>query len=113
MDFKEYQKLSKRTANYPNIGTKKEDAFLYPILGLAGESGEVVEKIKKIFRDDKGVLKEERKEMIKKELGDVLWYLAQVATELNLSLDDIAKSNIKKLSSRLIRGKISGNGDER
>ncbi len=113
MDFEEYQKLSRKTANYPNIGAKKEDAFLYPILGLAGASGEGLEKIKKIFRDDKGVLKEERKEMIKKELGDVLWYLAQVATELNLSLNDIAESNIKKLSSRLIRGKISGDGDER
>jgi len=113
MEFKEYQKLSRRTASYPNIGKKEEDKFLYPVLGLLGESGEVAEKIKKLFRDEEGVLNQERKESVKKELGDVLWYLTQIATELNLDLEDIAKENIDKLYSRLERGKLKGEGDER
>lgn len=113
MDFQEYQKLSRRTAKYPNIGKKEEDNFLYPVLGLLGESGEVAEKVKKLFRDDAGVLSEERKEMIKKELGDVLWYLSQIATDFKLDLDEIARNNIEKLYSRLERDKIQGDGDNR
>ncbi len=113
MDFKEYQKLSRRTAKYPNIGKNETDNFLYPVLGLLGESGEVAEKVKKLFRDDQGILSEERKENIKKELGDVLWYLSQIATDFNLDLDDIAKDNIEKLYSRLERDKIKGDGDNR
>lgn len=113
MDFNEYQKVSRRTAKYPNLGKKKEDNFLYPVLGLLGEAGEVAEKVKKMYRDDNGVLTPERKDLIKKELGDVLWYLAQIATELEMELDDVAKTNIEKLSSRLDRDKILGDGDER
>ncbi len=113
MDFNEYQKISRRTAEYPNIGSKKEDNFLYPLLGLLGETGEVAEKVKKLFRDDKGNLTAERKELIKKELGDVLWYLAQVSTDLGLELEDIAKSNLEKLNSRQKRDLLHGDGDER
>jgi NTP pyrophosphatase (non-canonical NTP hydrolase) len=109
MDFKDYQKLSRKTAIYPN----KDKNFIYPTLGLAGESGEVAEKIKKVIRDNNGVVDDKRKEELKKELGDVLWYLSQIATELNLSLEEVALFNIEKLSSRLERGKISGSGDNR
>jgi NTP pyrophosphatase (non-canonical NTP hydrolase) len=109
MDFKEYQEKSRKTAIYPNIG----DNFIYPTLGLAGEAGEVAEKIKKVIRDKGGVVDDETRELIKKELGDVLWYVSQLATELKLSLDDIGETNIKKLYDRLERGKISGNGDSR
>ncbi|MCX6764812.1 MAG: nucleoside triphosphate pyrophosphohydrolase family protein [Candidatus Nealsonbacteria bacterium] len=109
MDFKEYQKLSRKTAIYPN----KDKNFIYPTLGLAGESGEVAEKVKKVIRDNNGVFDEKRKEELKKELGDVLWYLSQIATELNLSLEEVALFNIEKLSSRQERGKISGSGDNR
>ena len=109
MTFEEYQKLSRKTALYPN----KDKNFIYPTLGLCGESGEVAEKIKKVLRDDDGVLNEGKKEELKKELGDVLWYLAQIATESGLSLNEIASLNIEKLSSRLERGKISGSGDNR
>lgn len=94
---------------YPEIGKN----FIYPTLGLAGESGEVAEKIKKVIRDKNGVADEETKEMIKKELGDVLWYVAQLATELGLSLDEIAENNITKLASRLERGVLQGSGDNR
>ncbi|MFC1788034.1 nucleoside triphosphate pyrophosphohydrolase family protein [Patescibacteria group bacterium] len=109
MTFEEYQKESKKTALYPSIGK----SYVYPTLGLANEAGEVAGKVKKIFRDNEGKLDEERKEMLKKELGDVLWYLSQVATELDLTLDEIAKYNLDKLFSRLDRGTIQGDGDDR
>lgn len=109
MEFKDYQKLSRKTAIYPNLGKN----FIYPTLGLVGEAGEVAEKIKKVLRDNQGVLDKKRKEEIKKELGDVLWYLAQLSTELDLSLEEIAKINLKKLASRRKRGKLCGEGDNR
>jgi len=110
MTFEEYQNLSKKTAKYPAVLGKN---FVYPTLGLAGETGEVVEKVKKIFRDNDGEVSEETKKEIAKELGDVLWYLSQVATELGISLEEVAQGNIEKLFSRLERDKISGNGDNR
>ena len=109
MNFEEYQKKSRETAFYPNAG----ENFIYPTLGLSGEAGEVAEKIKKVIRDKNGVMNDEERENIKKELGDVMWYVAQLATELDLSLDDIAQKNIEKLYSRLERGKINGSGDNR
>lgn len=109
MDFETYQKQSRRTALYPNNGSN----FIYPTLGLVGESGEVAEKIKKVLRDKNGLVDENTKMEIKKELGDVLWYLSQLATELNLSLDDIANDNLQKLFSRMERNKIHGEGDNR
>ena len=109
MDFHDYQTKSRKTAGYPAIG----HGVIYPTLGLANEAGEVAGKIKKVFRDKDGQISEETREALKAELGDVLWYIAQVATELNLSLDDIAESNIAKLYSRLERGKIRGEGDNR
>ncbi|HBO16468.1 MAG: hypothetical protein UR69_C0003G0080 [Candidatus Moranbacteria bacterium GW2011_GWE2_35_2-] len=109
MNFNEYQNKSRKTAIYPDAGSN----FVYPTLGLSGEAGEVAEKIKKVIRDKNGKIDQETKEMIKKELGDVLWYVAQLATELGLTMDDIAEHNIKKLYSRLERGKICGDGDNR
>ena len=109
MNFEEYQKKSRKTALYPNVGKN----FVYPTLGLSGEAGEVAEKIKKVIRDKNGVMDDESREMIEKELGDVLWYVSQIATELGLELDEVAQNNIEKLYSRLERGKIGGSGDER
>ncbi len=77
------------------------------------EAGELAGKVKKIFRDKHGEISETDREALKYELGDVLWYLAQIATELNLSLDDIAQANIEKLMSRLERNQIRGEGDYR
>lgn len=111
MNFKEYQKKSRKTAVYPK--SKYCDGIFYPTLGLSGEAGEVAEKVKKVLRDDNGVVTKEKKEELKKELGDVLWYVSQIATDLKLSLDDIAKTNLEKLSSRLKRGKLKGSGDNR
>ncbi|HOF79693.1 MAG TPA: nucleoside triphosphate pyrophosphohydrolase family protein [bacterium] len=109
MEFKEYQQQSHKTAVYPVIG----QGFVYPALGLAGESGEVVEKIKKIFRDQQGIVGDEQRQAVAKELGDVLWYLAQLATELDLDLNQVAQDNLDKLFSRQQRGQLHGSGDER
>ena len=73
----------------------------------------MVEKIKKLFRDDNGVLTAERKAILEKELGDVLWYLTQIATDAGLSLEAVARGNLEKLFSRKERGKIVGDGDNR
>ena len=109
MDFNDYQTKSRLTAQFPSIG----HPVIYPVLGLVNEAGEVAGKIKKVFRDKDGQISEEIRDALKAELGDVLWYLAQVATELDLSLDEIAEYNIDKLMDRLERGKIKGNGDNR
>lgn len=109
MEFNEYQQKSRQTAVYPIIG----QGFVYPALGLAGESGEVVEKIKKIFRDQQGMVGDEQRQAVAKELGDVLWYLAQLATELDLDLNQVAQDNLDKLLSRQQRGQLHGSGDER
>lgn len=109
MDFTTYQTKSRKTAKYPAIG----HPVIYPALGLVNEAGEVAGKIKKVFRDTEGQISEETREALKAELGDVLWYIAQVATELDLSLDDIAEYNIAKLYDRMERGKIKGDGDNR
>jgi NTP pyrophosphatase (non-canonical NTP hydrolase) len=109
MDLDEYQKQARATARYPVIG----HPVIYPALGLTNEAGEVAGKIKKIFRDKNGIIDEGDILALQSELGDVLWYLAQVSTELGLSLDEIAAHNIVKLQDRLSRGKIHGDGDER
>jgi NTP pyrophosphatase (non-canonical NTP hydrolase) len=109
MNFSEYQTKSRRTAVYPSIG----HPVIYPTLGLANEAGEVAGKIKKVFRDKDGEISPETRDALKAELGDVLWYLAQVSTELGLSLDDVAEYNILKLQDRLQRGVVRGDGDSR
>ena len=109
MNFDNYQTEARKTAIYPN----KDNNFIYPTLGLVGESGEVAEKIKKILRDKNGKLDYESKLAIKKELGDVLWYISNLCNELEFSLCDVARTNLEKLKLRLSEGKISGSGDER
>ncbi|HQV95416.1 MAG TPA: nucleoside triphosphate pyrophosphohydrolase family protein [Anaerolineales bacterium] len=109
MNFTDYQTKSRGTAKYPVIG----HGVIYPTLGLVNEAGEVAGKIKKVFRDKDGEISAETREALKAELGDVLWYISQVATELDLSLDEIAEANIAKLLDRLERGKIKGDGDNR
>jgi NTP pyrophosphatase (non-canonical NTP hydrolase) len=110
MELSEYQRLSRRTAEYP----RGAGAWLsYPALGLAGEAGEVAEHAKKAIRDDAGQVSEERRGAMAKELGDVLWYVSQLATELGLELEEIAETNLQKLLSRQRRGVLSGSGDER
>jgi len=109
MDFDKYQKIASSTAIYP----KSEHALWYPALGLAGESGEVADKIKKVMRDHNGVLTEKAKHELVKELGDVLWYLSMLALEMKINLNEVAEKNIIKISSRKKRGVLKGEGDNR
>jgi NTP pyrophosphatase (non-canonical NTP hydrolase) len=107
--FSEYQRLSRETAIYPDLGNN----IAYPALGLCGEAGETAEKVKKAMRDDGGTLTEERRAAIGAELGDVLWYAAQLATEAGLELEEIAVANLEKLASRQRRSVLQGSGDTR
>ncbi len=113
MDFTEYQKKSRVTAKYPNVG----DNLPYLGLGIAGESGEVADKIKKLIRDEYFTsvqnLTTEQKKPIATELGDVLWYISQLATELGFTLEEVAEMNIEKLYSRMDRETLGGSGDNR
>jgi NTP pyrophosphatase (non-canonical NTP hydrolase) len=109
VDISEYQRRSRATAVYPDAG----ENLAYPALGLCGEAGEAAEKVKKAMRDDGGVLTDERREALAAELGDVLWYVAQLATEAGLDLGEIAGENLAKLLSRQERGVLQGSGDTR
>ncbi|HEX3790577.1 MAG TPA: nucleoside triphosphate pyrophosphohydrolase family protein [Pseudonocardiaceae bacterium] len=106
MHFNEFQDKSRATVVYPNEGSN----YVYPVLGLMSEAGEVADRVKRIDRDDAGVVTAEKRQEIASELGDVLWYVAQVATEFKLSLDDVAAGNMAKLSSRHERGTLNGFG---
>ena len=109
MLLNDYQLESRSTARYPNAG----DNLIYPTLGLTGEAGEVADKVKKLIRDRGGVVDEHFREDVALELGDVLWYLAQLATELGLSLEEVASANLSKLKRRSQRGTLQGEGDHR
>jgi len=106
MELNEYQKEAKKTAIYPS-------PIIYPALGLCGEAGEVAEKVKKVLRDNKGLFTDEKLKEIAKELGDVLWYISNTASDIGFSLEEVAQGNIDKLKSRQQRDKISGSGDNR
>ncbi|WP_243094265.1 nucleoside triphosphate pyrophosphohydrolase family protein [Thermus thalpophilus] len=108
MTFNTYQEEAKKTALYPEAYR-----LLYPTLGLVGEAGELANKVKKVLRDQGGTLTPEAREAILQELGDVLWYVAQVATDLGESLDAVAQANLAKLRSRQARGTLGGSGDHR
>jgi len=109
MNFETYQINARKTAIYPSLGSN----YVYPTLGLVGESGEVAEKVKKVIRDKNGIFDEETLIGLKKELGDVLWYVSNICSELNFSLEDIAEENLLKLEKRSFEGKIKGSGDNR
>ena len=109
MDFKTYQIKARLTAQYPNLGSNN----IYPTLGLVGEAGEVAEKVKKVIRDKKGIFDKESKIGIKKELGDVLWYLSNLCDEFGFDFEEVAIQNLQKLKLRAAKGRISGSGDDR
>lgn len=108
MDLKVYQEEAIKTAIYEQ-GVR----VMYPALGLCGEAGEVANKVKKIFRDDGGVVSDEKRQQIKGEIGDCLWYLAGLSRDLGVSLDEAAEENIAKLHARAARGTLQGSGDNR
>ncbi len=107
-NFEDYSEVALSTS----LNLAKSD-ITYPVLGICGESGEVAEKIKKIIRDKGGVVSEQDKLEIGKELGDVLWYINRLAWGLGFSLREVAQLNIDKLLSRRERNVLSGSGDNR
>tara|TARA_Y100001963_G_scaffold49041_1_gene68915 strand:+ start:470 stop:808 length:339 start_codon:yes stop_codon:yes gene_type:complete len=106
LDFNKYQIETRKTKIY-------SDDIIYPSLGLSGEVGELMNQIKKIYRDDNGKINFVRKQNLTKEIGDVMWYIARVADDLNIDLTEAVELNLKKLNSRMERGKIGGSGDYR
>ena len=108
MTFKEYQNEAVKTAIYGE-GQK----IIYPALGLGNEAGEVQGKIKKVLRDNDGIFGEKEIAAISDEISDVLWYMAALCADLEISLEDVAINNIKKLRDRQARGVIQGSGDQR
>ena len=107
-DLDMYQKVAITTAIYP-----REQAIIYPTLGLTGEAGEVANKVKKIIRDGSNSKDERLVSEIKSEIGDCLWYIAVLASDFDIKLSDIASSNLEKLANRKKNGTIHGSGDNR
>lgn len=107
-DFNHFQIESRKTAIYP-----ESLKGIYPVLGLCGETGEVAEKVKKLYRDSQGIVTPEFRQALMMELGDVLWYIANIASDYTISLDDIAQANLIKLKDRRARSVLGGEGDER
>lgn len=110
MTFDEYQNKAHSTSMDTDIGGCR---LTYPVLKLAGEAGEVAEKLGKIHRDSQGVVTGVARYELSKELGDVLWYIAEICTQLDLPLESVAKTNLLKLADRQRRGVIGGSGDDR
>ncbi len=110
MTFKEYEDFARTTAIYP-----RDKKIIYPAFGLAGEVGEIMEKFKKIMRGggELDSIEEEKLQDLKKEIGDVLWYLSALSNDLGFTLEEVAEKNLEKLKSRQERGVVHGNGDNR
>jgi NTP pyrophosphatase (non-canonical NTP hydrolase) len=103
MSMNDYQNMASKTAIYNST-----HSILYPALGLAGEAGEVANKVKKMIRDGNF-----DRQGIAAEIGDVLWYVAALSRDLNIDLHDIALQNLEKLYDRKSRGTLGGSGDKR
>ncbi len=113
MNFDDYQQKAKDYDFFTETEDLTSPGFIEKVLGLAGETGETADKIKKLIRDKNGAVTSEDKTEITKELGDTLWYLAGIARYLNIPLSKVAEMNIDKLESRKTRGKLKGSGDNR
>ena len=111
MNLNEYQQKAILTAIYPSRGSLW--GMIYCTLKLNGEAGEIAEKVGKILRDDNGKISDEKRMDLIKELGDVLWYIANLADELSVSLDDVANINLEKLAQRKANNTLHGSGDNR
>ena len=107
-DLDMYQQVAKQTAIYP-----REQAIIYPTLGLTGEAGEVANKVKKIIRDGTIENHESLIQEISAEIGDCLWYISVLADDIGIKLSDIANANLEKLANRKEKGTIHGSGDTR
>jgi len=108
MQFSEYQQAAQKYSIYP-----KDKLCSYTVMGLASECGEVADIFKKAMRDRQGLLSDADKSALKKELGDVLWYITAISTDLGFDMGSIAMENLIKLQSRLERHQLTGTGDNR
>ena len=113
MDFDKYQKMAAKYDLSEATSDLKAVGFIEKVLGLTGEAGETADKVKKILRDKGGHASDADREEIIKELGDVLWYVANVARCLGVDLSEVAKKNVEKLESRQKRNMLHGEGDNR
>lgn len=113
MNFNEYQIEARKTAIYPNMNMSHSLALAYLGLGLTGEAGECAEKIKKLIRDKDGVITEEFKDNLILEISDIMWYMSNLCSELNIPLETVAYKNLEKLKSRAERNMLKGSGDNR
>lgn len=114
MDINDYQNKAITTAVYPGKGTHL--GLIYCALKMNGEAGEFAEHVGKAMRDDNygpDPLTVERDNLLLKEMGDVLWYIAAAAHELGYTMEDVALANQAKLSDRKVRNVLGGSGDER
>ncbi len=107
--FGDYQRQSRSTWNL----VRTDHPIVYPTLGLTNEAGEVAGKVKKIFRDKDGTISNADRDALRSELGDVLWYLTQICTDLGITLQEVADENLRKLAARASRGTLGGEGDGR
>ena len=108
-----YQDDAGSFAIYPKGFGMMNIGITYAVLGLSSEVGEFAGVLKKVYRDNNGVIDSDTLEKMAKELGDILWYVAQVAEELGYDLSEIATLNTMKLASRQKRGTLRGSGDDR
>lgn len=118
MNVNEYQLRAHSFADYsmpliPEKETAIRIDYCYPVMGLTEEAGEVAGKFAKAVRDCNGIIDDERKEAIVKELGDVTWFVAELCTLLNVSMEEVMQKNIDKLTSRKERNVLHGSGDDR
>ena len=113
MNLNEYQVAAAKYDLSDKTSDLKATGFIEKVLGLTGEAGETADKIKKILRDKDGAASDEDREAIVKELGDTLWYIASIARYMDISLSEVARTNLDKLENRYQRDKIHGEGDVR
>ena len=113
MKFDDYQEKAKKYDLFEATKDLNQAGFMEKVLGLVGEAGETADKIKKLIRDKGGVVSDEDKDAVVKELGDTLWYIAGISRYLDVPLSEVAQGNLDKLESRWERNKLHGEGDER
>ena len=104
----QYLEFTRSTAIYP-----KDRELEYLTLGLTSEAGEVAGKVKKVIRDNNGVVTPIGKQQLVDELGDVCWYLTRLCDYFDISLTELLECNFQKLSARKNKGTIQGSGDNR
>lgn len=108
MNLNEYQQEAAKTAIFPH-----DNDVTYLSLALCGEAGELADKVKKVIRDNDGLFTHEDHIALALELGDAMWYAANLARALDFTLDEVAQMNLNKIQNRLLRGTIHGSGDNR